>query len=140
MSDLTGGCACGKIRYRVTADPILRVICYCQECRRTTGALASPIVAVPRAGFELTSGEPAHREYEAESGARARHLFCRDCGCAIGGGTSSFPDLVTLRLGSFDEPPPFEADMQVFVEHAPKWLPIPEQGRRFARGPEGVPG
>ncbi len=136
---LTGGCACGRIRYRVTAEPLFGVICYCRECQRSTGTAASPLLAVPRAAFRYEAGEPRSREYTADSGNRARHFFCGECGAQIAGISDGYPDTVTLRLGSLDTPVDFQPAMQVYVANAPAWLPLPESGQRFQRLPDGPP-
>lgn len=37
MKTITGGCACGAIRYEVTAEPIVTFNCHCRDCQKTTG-------------------------------------------------------------------------------------------------------
>ena len=39
---IEGGCLCGAIRYRVTAEPQGRTLCHCESCRRAAGAPPSP--------------------------------------------------------------------------------------------------
>ena len=34
----TGGCLCGRLRYRADAEPVRAVICHCSICRRVSGA------------------------------------------------------------------------------------------------------
>ena len=137
--DLTGGCACGRVRYRTTAPPVFSAICYCRECQRSTGAAASPLLAVPRDGFRYDSGEPRSREYTADSGNLVRHFFCGECGCQIAGVSDGYPDVVTVRLGSLDSPVSFEPSFQVYCANAPAWMPLPEAGRRFERLPDAPP-
>jgi hypothetical protein len=36
-AEFTGRCACGAIRYEVTAEPIVMFNCHCRDCQRTTG-------------------------------------------------------------------------------------------------------
>jgi hypothetical protein len=31
-----GGCLCGAVRYRVTGDPTIAVVCHCTRCHRMT--------------------------------------------------------------------------------------------------------
>ena len=53
---ITGGCACGAVRYEATGRPSNTMVCHCRTCRRVTGA---PVVAAyliaERLGFELRS-------------------------------------------------------------------------------------
>jgi hypothetical protein len=44
----TGGCACGAIRYEISAEPVVMNDCQCRQCQREsgTGHGASAIVVV----------------------------------------------------------------------------------------------
>jgi hypothetical protein len=35
---VTGGCACGAVRYEYSADPVFMGNCHCRDCQRTTGS------------------------------------------------------------------------------------------------------
>ncbi|RYZ47877.1 MAG: aldehyde-activating protein, partial [Proteobacteria bacterium] len=32
-----GGCACGAIRYEISAEPLASVDCYCRDCQKESG-------------------------------------------------------------------------------------------------------
>ena len=34
---ITGGCACGAIRYEASAEPLLMFNCHCEDCRHASG-------------------------------------------------------------------------------------------------------
>jgi len=36
--DLEGGCACGAVRYRLTAPPLIVHACHCRDCQKLTGS------------------------------------------------------------------------------------------------------
>lgn len=72
----TGGCHCGRVRFRVDAPGRLQVhSCNCSICSRS-GYLH---LIVPASRFELLQGGDALAEYTFGTGT-ARHLFCRACG------------------------------------------------------------
>ena len=37
-TNLTGGCACGRIRYKLKNDPLIVHACHCRDCQRITGS------------------------------------------------------------------------------------------------------
>ncbi len=40
---LNGHCLCGAVRYEAWGEPLFSGFCYCEDCRRASGAGASPI-------------------------------------------------------------------------------------------------
>src|SRR6516225_10154032 len=58
MKPITGGCACGAIRYEVTAEPIVTFNCHCRDCQETTGGAYTPVFYVPANAFKITKGTP----------------------------------------------------------------------------------
>jgi len=65
-----GGCRCGQVRFRFTAQPLLTMACHCRGCQRMTGSAFSLSAAYPASGFEVTAGEklpwvttPAERSF-----------------------------------------------------------------------------
>jgi hypothetical protein len=70
-----GGCRCGKLRYEVTAPPLLSIACHCAGCQSMTASAYSLSLAIPNGGFAVTAGEPV---IGGLHGA-VEHLFCDWC-------------------------------------------------------------
>ena len=70
-----GGCHCGRVRFRVTADLDSVTDCNCSICTRK-GILH---LIVPPEQFELLSGKDDLTTYRFNTGV-AQHTFCRHCG------------------------------------------------------------
>jgi hypothetical protein len=70
-----GGCHCGRVRFRVTADLARVTECNCSICSKK-GFLH---LIVPLEAFELISGKDALTTYRFNTGV-ARHTFCATCG------------------------------------------------------------
>lgn len=77
LSTYEGGCHCGQVRFRITADLATTTIgeCNCSICTKK-GILHLP---VPREALEILSGADALTTYTFNTGT-ARHTFCRHCG------------------------------------------------------------
>lgn len=73
---MEGGCRCGKVRFRVTAPPLLTMACHCAGCQKMTASAYSLSVAVPTAGFEVIAGEPVIGGLHHPD---ARHHHCDWC-------------------------------------------------------------
>ena len=57
MIDKTGGCQCGKVRYRTKVDPTAAYLCHCRMCQRATGGVSIAFVGVKLADTQW-NGEP----------------------------------------------------------------------------------
>lgn len=117
---ITGGCACGAIRYECTAEPIFAAHCQCRACQHFSGTGHFSVMAVPKAAVTLT-GTPTFYETRGDSGNALRRGFCSTCGSPVYGLTSGQPDLAILPAGSLDDPSVFEPSVVVFNECAPPW-------------------
>src|SRR5713101_3040943 len=117
----SGGCACRAIRYECTAEPLLALNCHCRDCQRETGSAYAPVLAVPKTAFTLTQGSPKYFALTADSGQTTKRAFCAECGSPLFGLPGSRPDLVTLRVGSLDNPSEFRPSQDIYTVSAQPW-------------------
>ena len=107
---MTGGCHCGRVRFRVTGDLSRVTECNCSIC--TKKGFLHLIVSPEQ--FELLSGDDALTTYRFNTGT-AKHHFCPTCGVASFYIARSDPnkidvnvrclegvDLTQIRVHSFD--------------------------------------
>jgi hypothetical protein len=97
MPTYEGGCHCGRVRFRVTADLERVVDCNCSMCTRK-GFLH---VIVPPSQFELLSGADALSVYQFNT-LTARHQFCRHCGIHPFYVPRSDPDKIDVNARCLD--------------------------------------
>lgn len=95
---LTGGCLCGRVRYRLKRVQAA-FFCHCSQCRKASGANALPWASVARADFVLTAGKLAVHA----SSAGVRRGFCGACGSPILFDKDG-EDAVDTTLGTLDRP------------------------------------
>ena len=75
MKTMQGGCHCGRVRFKVTADLNSVTYCNCSICSKK-GFLH---LIVPPEQFELISGKDNLTTYTFNTGV-AKHVFCKTCG------------------------------------------------------------
>jgi len=122
---LTGGCACGGVRWELTEPPLQVGYCHCTRCQRRTGTAASLNATIDASAFRLLRGEALVRTWTPEGGGAK--AFCSSCGSALWAGPPG-GTIVALRLGSFDHDPGVEASYRQFVAYAAPWEPLPDDG------------
>ena len=101
MIEKTGGCQCGKVRYRTHVDPGAAYLCHCRMCQRATGGVSIAFKNVKKSAVAWES-EP---DWYASSPI-ARRPYCRACGTSLG---FAYPDSdnMDLTIGAFDDPSRF---------------------------------
>ena len=102
MAVKTGGCQCGRVRYRVELDHNNAYWCHCRMCQKATGGIAAAFVEVPHQAVSWLS-EP---DWYASSPI-ARRPFCAVCGTPLGFAWADGTGGVDLTVGSFDCPADF---------------------------------
>lgn len=95
---VTGGCQCGRVRYRVVIHNDEAYLCHCRMCQRATGGVYIPFKNVAKADVSWEREPDIYA-----SSPIAERGFCSACGTPL---TFAFPDSekMDLTVGSFDEP------------------------------------
>lgn len=99
---MTGGCQCGRVRYRVSEPGDEAYLCHCRMCQKATGGFAAAFVQVP-VGAVTWESEP---DWYCSSPI-ARRAFCSLCGTPLGFDFLDRGENMDLTLGSFDDPARF---------------------------------
>jgi hypothetical protein len=116
-AQMTGGCACGRIRYTARIENDDAYLCHCRMCQRATGNVS---IAFKQVLKDAVSWE-REPDYYASSPI-ARRGYCNACGTSL---TFEFPDSekMDLTVGSFDEPRRFVPKWHFGAESLhPAWL------------------
>ena len=115
---ITGGCACGRIRYTANIDDQHAYLCHCRMCQRATGSISIAFKNVKQADVTW-SAEPAWYQ----SSPIAERPYCRDCGTSLGFRFKDGSENMDLTVGSFDDPTPFKPTHHFGAESAhAAWL------------------
>ena len=46
MTEMTGGCLCGQVRYSANTEPAFVGVCHCRNCQKQTGTAFSVLVGI----------------------------------------------------------------------------------------------
>ena len=134
----TGGCACGAVRFKISA-PLMGVgICHCTDCQKASGGGPNYVALAPAAAFEVTKGEPKTFHSKSDSGAEVSRMFCAECGTPLWSSGTRMP-VVPVKLGAFDDNTDLVPQMRLFTSSAPSWHPIHEGLPAFPKMPPSPP-
>ncbi|HEV7312621.1 GFA family protein [Sphingopyxis sp.] len=135
MSEIEGGCNCGVVRYRLSADPIAVAVCHCANCRRQSGSAFSVNVIVAEGAMTLTGDLATYEDSDTESGQPVLRQFCATCGSPIRSLSAASPKVAIVKAGTADEPGRFEPAIHVWTSTALPWVEIPANLPQFPRNP-----
>ena len=122
-----GGCACGTIRYKLTAAPLIVHACHCRDCQRLTGGAFALNIWIERGAVAADHGRLRSVMLTAGSGKPHQVFTCPDCGTALYSKYHAAPgDTVLLRAGTLDHPETVQPDVHIFTRSKLPWVQLPE--------------
>jgi hypothetical protein len=138
MTDRTGGCACGAIRFKITA-PFMGVgACHCTDCQKASGGGPNYVALAPNDAFVVTEGEAKIYVGQADSGAETRRAFCPDCGTPLWSLPSAAP-FTPVKLGALDDNADLTPALHLYVSSAQPWHLMHEGAATFPKMPPFPP-
>lgn len=124
----TGGCLCGRIRYRASGTPMTPSHCHCDLCRKSSGAPFVSWAAFQAEDFVVTRGELAR----FDSSPVAYRQFCRDCGTQLTFQFRATPASIDVTLGSLDDPAAIRPADHIWTKRQIPWIKLDDGLPRFA--------
>jgi hypothetical protein len=127
MTKITGGCACGSVRYEVSEPFVSSNYCHCTRCQRRTGAAASANARTAPGSFRLVEGEDLVACWDPGGGGFAK-CFCSRCGSALFSRNAETGEDLAVRLGTVDGDPGIRPEKHQFTNYAAVWEAILDDG------------
>lgn len=130
-SDMSGGCACGAVRYTLASDFMFIHCCHCRDCQRQTGSafVLNGLIEADR--INVTSGEITAYPVPTDSGRPHDVYRCATCQTALWSDYGRRPYLRFVRVGTLDTPERFSPDVHIFTRSKLPWIVLPEGAPAF---------
>ncbi len=124
---MEGGCACGAVRYRLTATPLFVHCCHCSWCQRETGSAFAVNILIEAEEVELLRGDVELSVLPSASGEGQALARCGDCGVTLWSNYAAARGAVNfVRAGTLDDPSAAPPDIHIFTSTKQPWLSLPE--------------
>jgi hypothetical protein len=134
MSEISGSCLCGKIRFTANAEPGFVGVCHCRNCQRNSGSAFAVVLGFP-AGAVSTQGELKTYIDTGESGKSVFRQFFPDCGSSISSEAEVMPGMIMLKAGSMDDSSVVKPVMQIYCDSAQPWVSLGGELKSFPQMP-----
>jgi hypothetical protein len=117
--NLTGGCLCGAVRFRLEGAPFDAGWCHCRTCQLNSGSPAMVFATVPFADYVFEAGEAAVKRVKSSSfGHRA---FCGECGTPLYTHVEHQQDTLDFSVTTLDEAGRVRPGFHIFWSSRVPW-------------------
>jgi hypothetical protein len=115
---MSGGCACGRVRFTAQVADDEAYLCHCRMCQRATGSVSIAFKNLMQADVAWQ-----HEPDWYESSPIAKRSYCRECGTSLGFVFKDGSEKMDLTVAAFDDPSRFKPASHFGVEsmHRP-WI------------------
>ena len=130
---ITGHCLCGAVSYEIDAEPMMAIMCHCEDCRRGSGAAYSVNAVFAKDALKVDESKLKTFETIGEdTNMKRERKFCPECGSPVITLLAEMPEMVVIKAGTLDDPSWFEPSMEIFCGSAHPWVhneEAPERGK-----------
>jgi hypothetical protein len=136
FTPLTGGCACGHVRYRMESSPIIVHGCHCRYCQRMSGSAfaVNAMIETDRVTL-IGEGQPKAIDTPSALPAGQKIHRCPRCFLALWSNHSQLGDrIVFVYVGTLDASERLSPDVHSFVATKHPWVALPDRVPKFAAG------
>ena len=95
---MSGGCACGRIRFEAEVESGDAYLCHCRMCQRSSGNVSLAMVGIEQSKVRWTTEPDWYR-----SSPIAMRPFCATCGSSLGFRYDKGTTRMDLTVASFDD-------------------------------------
>ena len=132
--EVTGGCLCKAVRYRITAAPMVTRVCWCRVCQYLAAGNGTVNACFPSNAITI-EGQLADYSLIADSGNVTHRRFCPKCGTQMFSEAEVRPHLIFVRAGTLDDRELVKPSLTIWVSAAPSWACMDESIPRVEAQP-----
>lgn len=131
----TGGCACGAVRYEISAEPIFSNHCQCLDCQHKSGTGHGSYMTFAGRGAVKLTGKATQWDMKGDSGNVKTRGFCPTCGSPVHITYAAMPDFITIHAASLDDPGRFKPQAVTYAMRGHAWDQLDPALTKFDKMP-----
>jgi len=128
---IKGSCLCGAVAYAIQPPFYFFQNCFCQRCRKTTGAAHASNILVKAKQFQWTQGEDLVKRFELPDAKYFCTGFCSVCGATLPWLTRTGKAFI-VPAGTLDDDPGSKPERNVFWGSKASWYSAVDQLPTFS--------
>lgn len=132
---IKGGCACKRIRYSCSVEPLIMLNCNCRNCQYASGNGHSTIFGVPLSALKI-QGEVKYYESKSDKGNTVQRGFCAECGTPLFNTSETAKEFIGIKAGTLDASPWFKPSLDVWTASVQPWDVLSPDTTKFEYDPQ----
>ncbi len=113
MNDaISGGCACGAVRYALKSEPWDTGWCHCRTCQLSSAVPAVVFASVATDDFAFTQGAAEVKRFRSSSFGERQ--FCGACGTLLTMKVDHQPETIDFTVATLDAPDAVARGFHIF--------------------------
>lgn len=135
MAGVSGGCACGALRYGMASAPVAQFQCQCRDCQKLGSSGHSSWLVFREDATQVVSGMASRWSSRSEGGIEKSHGFCPVCGSPVFLTFPASPGSIGVTASSLDDPSAFAPGFVKWGSSAQGWDRLDPALTVFAKMP-----
>lgn len=132
-SELSGGCDCGGVSYKIAPAEMHVYVCHCLKCQTRSGSAFAQHAMIGASALSI-EGETVSRS-RASNGGTVDEIHCATCFTGIYNRNSMLPDTLFLRAGTLFRSQGLVPLAHVWTKRKQPWINIPDDVPSFPESP-----
>ncbi|MBV9571719.1 MAG: GFA family protein [Alphaproteobacteria bacterium] len=128
MTDFSGSCSCGMVKYRLASAPMFIHCCHCTDCQRQTGSAFVLNALIETDRVKILEGDTRSFPQPTESGRPHVIHRCPDCGTAVWSNYGGREQMRFVRIGTLEKAREFVPDVHIYTRSKQAWVVLPGDG------------
>ena len=116
-----GACRCNRVRFSVSAAPVITMACHCTGCQKMSSSAFSLSALIPASGFTVTHGCPVVGGLHGLD----RHFFCPHCMSWLFTRPHGIDEFVNVRAALLDNASDYVPFMETWTCEKLPWVSTP---------------
>ena len=121
--NLVATCCCGNTSIEIEGKPLVNSVCHCNDCKKRTGSAFGISVYVKDKQIIKKNGLTTI--YKIDTDTKQERHFCSSCGTTLYWKVATFPELIGIAGGCFNNINELEPEYNFRSENVCTWLIMP---------------
>ena len=131
---ITGGCACGAVRYECSQAPVAMLNCHCRDCQLSSGAPFASGVVVAVDATKITGTLKTH-VVRGNTGGITTRSFCGECGTPLFTHGEAVSNFMSIRFPTLDDQSSFKPMLDIWTSRSQPWVCLNQDIPHFPESP-----